>query len=227
MTRVTPAVHVAAAFLLFGGCEGQFDALSGVSPPGMESSRSPEGTSGRLVATPRFHRLTHTQWENTVRDLFTLREAPNLAIDFRADEVAEAGEFSTTERRLRMSDALLRDYERAAAELADRATEELVRRWFFSSQLDEASKAAFIREFGLRAFRRPLSEEEEARYLELFDGGARFFPSLESHAAGVRIVVEGLLQSPHFLYRVDLSEGSNEDGAIQLDPYVLASKLSY
>ena len=63
----------------------------------------------------------------------------------------------------------------------------------------DAFVADFIARFGRRAYRRPLSVDEQARWLgmasELSDGDAW---------QGLRHAVAGMLQSPHFLYRVEL-----------------------
>ena len=54
--------------------------------------------------------------------------------------------------------------------------------------------------------------------LGLFDIG-------EDFNAGIRLVVQGMLQSPDFLYRPEF--GSGEAGVSPLSPYELASRLSY
>ncbi len=64
----------------------------------------------------------------------------------------------------------------------------------------------FVKTFGKRAFRRPLTEAELTRYGKLGDA---------------RTVIAGMLQSPAFLYRPELGKGAN------LDPYEVASELSY
>ena len=44
--------------------------------------------------------------------------------------------------------------------------------------------------------------------------------------AGVRLVVQGMLQSPFFLYRTELSDATSEEG-MALNGYEVASRLSY
>lgn len=82
----------------------------------------------------------------------------------------------------------------------------------------EACAAQFVTAFGLRAFRRPLTAAEVARYV------ARVLaaPSLDE---GARRAVRVFLSSPYFFYRFELGQPS--DGAYALDAWELASALSY
>jgi mono/diheme cytochrome c family protein len=77
----------------------------------------------------------------------------------------------------------------------------------------------FVVSFGRRAFRRPLTPDEVARYRAVVDGAPSF-------ALGVRAVVEAMLVSPHFLYRSELGQPS-AGGRWRLDGFELASALSY
>lgn len=81
---------------------------------------------------------------------------------------------------------------------------------------DAACDARFLREFGARVFRRPLSEAEVQRYLALIGS---------DRAAGIRTALEVLLTSPNFLYRSEL--GAAEGDLFRLDDWEVASALSY
>src|SRR3569832_79407 len=54
----------------------------GMSTVSAESSEEPVGTP---APAGRFARLTHTQWENSVRDLLRLEKAPGLSQTFPSD----------------------------------------------------------------------------------------------------------------------------------------------
>ena len=87
---------------------------------------------------------------------------------------------------------------------------------------DEACMRSFITSFGLRAFRRPLVAEE----VELYAGvGINAMKKLSDFWGGARYALAGLLQSPNFIYRVEL--GAPGMPARPLDGYELASRLSY
>jgi hypothetical protein len=66
----------------------------------------------------------------------------------------------------------------------------------------------------LKAFRRPLDPAETVRYEKLFDRQPVFL-------AGAQMVVEAMLQSPNFLFRLE------ETGNPKWRPYAAASRLSY
>src|SRR3989442_575400 len=73
----------------------------------------------------------------------------------------------------------------------------------------EASCASrFIKDFGLRAFRRPLAADEvtalEAVYAAARAGG--------DFTDGIRLLIAAMLQSPLFLYRWELGEAPMRDG---------------
>ena len=87
--------------------------------------------------------------------------------------------------------------------------------------------ADFLRDFGRRAFRRPLSEKEHSRWLTIATSLA------EGDAwRGTRLAVAGMLQSPQMLYRVELTEADPEadPGAgkrMRFTGYEMASRLSF
>ena len=70
---------------------------------------------------------------------------------------------------------------------------------------DAKCRDQFVRVFGEKAFRRPLSEIEIRRYNDLFaDQAGRTGKFLE----GARVVVEAMLQSPKFLFHVTAGDPS-------------------
>ncbi|MEZ4237429.1 MAG: DUF1552 domain-containing protein [Myxococcota bacterium] len=90
------------------------------------------------------------------------------------------------------------------------------------AELTAACTDAFLRDFGRRVLRRPLTDEELARYAALDDG-------TRGTAEAVRAMVVSLLLAPQFLNHVEV-DGEAVDGRDdlwRLDPYALASRLSY
>ncbi|HMP59420.1 MAG TPA: DUF1592 domain-containing protein [Gemmatales bacterium] len=79
--------------------------------------------------------------------------------------------------------------------------------------------------FAERAYRRPLLPAEFDKLLGLFDASQA---AEESFEESIRFVVQALLVSPHFLFRVELRShplaGSDRE---ELDSFALASRLSY
>ena len=204
-----------------GGGNGPSGPGMPIPPPPSAAERPPAAA----VATTRFARLSHRQWENTVRDLLRLPELPGLAARFSSDT---AGKFGNDGEALAVSDNLRLDYQTAAETLAARVARDpaaLARLLPANAPSDPKARAqAFIRAFGLRAYRRPLDDQEVAAYAALFDQGPALAPGGDAFAAGAQLVLEGMLQSHHFLYRTELTGGS---GRVRLGDYEIAAKLSY
>jgi hypothetical protein len=91
-----------------------------------------------------------------------------------------------------------------------------------------ADADTFIRDFGKRAYRRPLTEAEVAAHHDLFIQGAALGESAYDPKAGLELVVAAMLQSPHFLYRVEFGMPNPDgNGVVALTSYEIASRLSY
>lgn len=86
--------------------------------------------------------------------------------------------------------------------------------------------ADFIADFGLRAWRRPLDGGERAKYVGLVDSLSTLYAG--DVVKGVELTVAALLQSPNFLYRVELGwpvEGDPDTR--KYSGYEMASRLAY
>jgi hypothetical protein len=93
---------------------------------------------------------------------------------------------------------------------------------------DEAACARdFITKFGLRAYRRPLATQEVDRLFALYQEGRT--GQMMNYAAAIGLLIEGMLQSPAFLYHWELGyENPTVEGkVIRLNAYENASRLSY
>jgi hypothetical protein len=178
-----------------------------------------------VAYTTRVARLTHLQYDNTVRDLLGLEA--RATSEFLVDALF-AG-YDNNVDGLRVEGRLGRDYRRAAEDLAAQA----VANSSSFSQLVPCSPATsgcaedFIRSFGLKTYRRPLRDEELAALRDLFERGPELVASGDAFRDGVQVVVEAMLQSPKFLYRAELSTGADDRGAIALDDFEIATRLSY
>ncbi len=79
--------------------------------------------------------------------------------------------------------------------------------------------------FVTRAFRRPATKEEVARYVRVFQAGQA--ANTNSFEAGLQQMVKTVLCSPKFLFRTELDDRPKTKDAHALDEYQLASRLSY
>lgn len=180
-----------------------------------------------LAVTTRLPRLTHRQYDATVRDL--LGVDVGASVEFLRDP--DFAGYDNDEEALKVTGRLARDYRRAAEALAEIASDNgtIVARLVPCDRFADPEGCArtFVQSFVGKAYRRPLDEEEVTRYLALFARGALVGDGPDAFVEGVQLVVEAALQSPNFLYRVERSEAIGDDGNVALDGWEIASRLSY
>lgn len=184
----------------------------------IEKLQSIRSTESLGQVGPILRRLTNSQYNNTIRDL--LGDESRLADQFPPEDFVNG--FRNQYQSQNTSPLLSEAYSAAAEKLAKKAflagdTKGLVPCKPKSPE-DAVCRERFIREFGRRAFRRPLLPAEVTRYSSLF---AEEAGEKKQFLAGAQIVVEVMLQSPNFLLRTE--NGLDP----RLKPYENASKLSY
>jgi hypothetical protein len=181
-------------------------------------------------------RLTHTEYDNTVRDLLGM--PTTVGNQFPTEEVRLG--FDNNAAALSVSPALAEQYLDAAESLAKAAVTtnmaKLVPCDPTAMGLDACGQQ-FIAAFGQRAYRRPLAAADKTLLTGVFNVG-----KATDFATGVRLVVETILQSPQFLYRIEygrapgmgdpsiaVADGSapNPTQVVRLDDWEMASRLSY
>jgi hypothetical protein len=238
MVRLTAAGGLLALSLSVG-CTGTIDGGPGATTrpgepgkpgeapgtPGNPSAPAGPGAPGvcKGSGTPtpaRLWRLTHTQLKNTIYDTFGVR-APvldTLPAESRLDGYANAAE------RLGLSSVLLAYYDRGADAVAD----EVVRRGaeFVKCPMTGLGQGTcltdFLRVFGGKAWRRPLTDVEIGKLDKLYRAAAAVSPE-----EGLKMVVKGLLLSANFLFRTELGSDPKAGATTTLTDVELASALSY
>jgi Protein of unknown function (DUF1592)/Protein of unknown function (DUF1588)/Protein of unknown function (DUF1587)/Protein of unknown function (DUF1595)/Protein of unknown function (DUF1585) len=185
------------------------------------------GSAERAQASPRLARLTHAQWANTVVDLFEGLHLPSFAQTFRSDPRENGALFDNNADSLSVDQALWQAYQRAATQIAAHAAGdgEFLAKWAPDEGSVSARGEALIRAFGERVYRRPLDVAELESYRALFVGAREVFPDRPQLEAGAELVIQAMLQSPHFLYRVE--DTAKVSTAEPLSSYERASRLSY
>ena len=88
---------------------------------------------------------------------------------------------------------------------------------------EAACVAKFIESFGKRAYRRPLNAAEIDRAKALYMKGRMGADA----STGVRLVVQAMLQSVNFLYMFEPAPANSVGKVVSLDPWAMASRLSY
>jgi hypothetical protein len=206
---------------------------AGSGGSGAAGSSNTSGTAGKPGDDPpgiegigwstRYPRLSHAQWENTVRDLLALDALPNLAGTFALDP--DNSRFDTYGART-VSSNLWLDYQRGAEVVAADVARDADKLAKVVSATAQGNAKEFVTELGERAFRRPLTEHEISSHTALFEQASTLFEGGEAFVNGAELVMRAFLQSPHFLYRVESSTQAT-DKKIWLSGYEVASRLSY
>jgi len=165
---------------------------------------------GYAKTTVVLRRLTNEQYNNTVRDL--LGDLTGPANQFPPEDYVNG--FKNQYQSQSLTPVLMEAYSAAAEKLAAAAfrggdTAKLV-----PCAPSAACRETFVRSFGLKAFRRPLDPQEVKRYASLFTASPDFL-------TGAQLVVETMLQSPHFLF------GLEDTPNPKWKPYAAATRLSY
>lgn len=87
----------------------------------------------------------------------------------------------------------------------------------------DACRDQMIERFATRAYRRPITDEDRSELREVFRAGQLG----GDFASGVQAVVEVVLQSPDFLYLLELGTEEVRGAAVALSPYETATRVSY
>jgi hypothetical protein len=83
---------------------------------------------------------------------------------------------------------------------------------------------SFLQGFGTKIYRAPVDATDLPRHLALYDAGALN----GGYTHGIQLLLQGMLQSSRFLYRVELGTAAAVGPkAIKLSGYELAARLSY
>ncbi|WP_438020476.1 DUF1592 domain-containing protein [Sorangium sp. So ce315] len=201
--------------ILAGGCTGRVGGAGdpGVTDPGGGTSGSggPGGGGGAAIncqdgavypGRAPLRRLTRFEYNRTVRDL--LGDTTEPALSLPSEEVGNG--FGNDADRLSVSSLLAEQLGTVAEGVARRATdtrEALARLAPCASDVKAENEAACARTIIERlaplAYRRPLAAGEADELLDLYTVGR----TDATFAVGIATVIEALLQSPDFLYRVE------------------------
>jgi hypothetical protein len=92
------------------------------------------------------------------------------------------------------------------------------------ADLSDACVVSFVQTFGKRAWRRDLTDAELQQWLKVGRDAATLAASA-TH--GLEAIVSGLLQSPYFLYRVEINKLDESIGRLKYDGLSMATRLSF
>lgn len=132
--------------------------------------------------------------------------------------------FTTDASVLVVSGPMARELLKTAEEVAATITSAAVLPTVLSCAADATPGCAaeFVNNYGVRLFRRPLTQEEVKRYTDYHASVA----ARSDFVMGLKWTLVALLESPHSIYRTELGEPTG-DGSYGLTQYELASNLAY
>ncbi len=226
---------------LLGGCTAVVDgssrgqpggSISGApgSPPtsagGSGGSSSPPPTSAAAIGPSAGRRLTKPEYLATVSALLGVDlsgrddagvlpdDQPPTGAGFRNDI---GGLLPTASR----TDA----YETLATRVAKKVPWSNGLATFATcTDATQVCRSSFVSRLGRVLYRRPLTDAEVQRVVVLFDDA----DAKVGFEDGARLVLEAMLQSPHFLYRLERLGGVDSvSGLPAPSPFELATRLSY
>lgn len=214
----------------------------------------PEAGGRRDPGRPVLRRLNHTEYNNTLLDLFgfqristyfnpskgmpdkvdyrPLRNYRRVVADLPPDD-SDYG-FDNIGEVLTLPPFLLEKYLSVAAEavetaFTDRQGARMARDLRSSRAKTRDGARAFLAAFLERAFRRPPAAAEIEAYLKLYDQAARDGAPYEE---AMRVPLQAILVSPHFIFRMEgdagpVRPGQAAAGVRAVDDWELATRLSY
>lgn len=249
MSRRSTSLKLAFSLIFAVGCSSKVEADkgagAGANSPGAGGGGNSAGASANAAAgsigvgqplpsaetcaksqdverTP-LRRLTRTEYTNSVRDL--LNVDVSATADMPADEVTNG--FDNNAGILTVSSLHAEKYvlvSEALAKLAIQNLSSLTGGCDTAAKGEDACALAFAKSFGRRAFRRPTTAEDERQLLAAYTAGR----TGGSYAEGIEVMLRAALQSPNFLYRLELTPSSDPAAKrIPLSQFELASRLSY
>jgi hypothetical protein len=201
------------------GGASQSTGTAGTGAAGTVSSNTP--IPGTTLVPEQTWRLTNAEYGNSVNDLLGLSDALTIPLD----PDGASGGYNVG---LVASQATVEAYHAAAVQLAAEAvTKDLATLVPCTAAQITAMPGTcasnFISTFVPTAFRRPIDAATSAALLNIFTTTSAQF----GFNAGIQGVLEEVLQSPYFLYHLELEEESMPPGKVAVTGYSMASRLSY
>ncbi|HET6586093.1 MAG TPA: DUF1592 domain-containing protein [Nannocystaceae bacterium] len=198
-----------------GGDAGDDASDDGVSPLCLDD--------GPSVGDTRMRLLTRYEYDNTVRDLLGDTSEPARA--FAPEN--RSGVFENDQTDHQVSKDVVRQYLDASEDVAERAVTTDLAAVLPCDPIavgEQACGTSFVASFLPRAFRRPATADELATFSALFASAYAQY----GFSTAISLTIQGVLQSPQFLYRIELApEGAAPGDLVPVEDYEMASRLSY
>ena len=168
--------------------------------------------------------LTRYEYDNTIRDLIGVQGDYSRA--FPSENLVHGWENRAETHRVShtMLRSMLETSELIAQDAVRTRRAELLDGCDVGQRGEEVCGREFVRSFVPRAFRRPATEEELRIFLDLFDRARETY----GFEAALSLALQAVLQSPQFLYRIELPQEGDEPGQVRkVSSWEMATRLSY
>lgn len=202
MARLLDIAARVSVLVVLGGCWGTIG--------------DPDNTAGPCGDIPEaaLKRLSHTEYRNTVRDLFPKLALPALQL---APDPTPHG-FDNDSESLYAAPLLVTQYNAAAGTIAHEVALKKTTVLPCMASAGAACGHQYLADLATRAFRRPLADDELATFTQMFDT----YLAANNFDVALELSVQAILQAPQFLYRIETGTPDNLSSS-----YDVASRLSY
>ncbi|BCD98740.1 DUF1592 domain-containing protein [Marinagarivorans cellulosilyticus] len=160
--------------------------------------------------------LTNREYQNSINDLFSVPALTNITASFPGGVRVHG--FDNNAFAESVSESRIGVYWDAANTVANSVIESRFNAVVGCDQLNANCAGTFVADMGRKIFRRPLSNEEQGAYVDIFLSGG-------NAREGAAKVLKGFLISPNFLYRPE--QGVADGDHFRLTPWETATLLAY
>lgn len=190
-------------------------------------SSVPTGPGGAACSVPSpgeapLRRLTNAEYRNTMADLVKDTALVEAATRSFPQEPTSLG-FRTSAEALTVTPLIADEYIDAAIELGKAFVDQEGAVPCSLETSDPDCTLSFVQDFGKHVYRRPLTQAELRRYSDQY---GVVLTETGSVRTAYQTLLSTMFSSPHFLFRVELSQPANGDVG-QPNGYEMASRLSY
>ncbi len=199
--------------------------IAGADVPAAEVAAEPSIPAG---APPLLRRLTESQYRASIADIF----GPDIPVVGRFEHGLRVdGLLAVGTSQAGLSAFSFEQYDASAQAIAAEVVSDRHRAKLVpcqpqnEAQFDSACARQFIGHYGLMLFRRPLTQEETARYVRT---ARESQAKLGNFYQGLQYALAGMMDAPDFLVRVEHAvPDPKHRGQMMLDPYSQATRISY
>lgn len=190
------------------------------------ATAAPSETLGQIVG---MRRLTEAQYRNAIADIF----GPDINVAGRFEPIVRPAHqlIATGANVASISPAGLEQFDAIARGIAAQVFDSAHRPAFIPCTPKDAAKPdndcarAALAPIGRYLFRRPLTDGEQAVYVQMANDATTRNGDFHS---GVQLALAAMLVSPNFLYVIESAEADpTRPGELRLDGYSRASRLSF